>query len=56
MVQNEPRSMSLEGFPDLTGFVRFCPDFADFADLTGQIRFFYFLSYEKDKFFIFIFS
>ena len=41
MVQNEPRSMSLEGFPDLTGFVRFCPDFADFADfadLTGFDR------------------
>ena len=30
--------MSLEGFPDLTGFVRFCPDFADFADLTGFDR------------------
>ena len=27
--------MSLEGFPDLTGFVRFCPDF---ADLTGFDR------------------
>ena len=35
----------MEGFPDLSGFVRFCPDFADFN----------FLSEEKDKFFIFIF-
>ena len=37
-----PRSMSEEGFPDFSGFIRFYPDFN-------------FLSEEKDKFFIFIF-